>query len=184
VVLFLGRLVPKKSPDLLIKAFAASCNGDQELRSALLVVAGAEEDLTYRSRLETLTAQLGISERVSFTGPLYGEVKWAAYRDADVFVLPSQHENFGNTAAEAMACGTPVIITDCCGIAPLVNHRAGLVVPYNQKSLEEALGRLLRDESLRIKFGEAGRGLARELSWQRPVEIMEDIYRSLLLRRS
>src|SRR5439155_8382059 len=113
----------------------------------------------------------------------YGGAKWAAYRDADVFVLPSQHENFGNTAAEAMACGTPVIITDRCGIAPLVNQRAGLVVSYDQESLELALTRLLRDESLQNHFGEAGRHIAAELSWQEPIEIMETIYRSLVCRR-
>ena len=63
-----------------------------------------------------------------FTGPLYGDAKWAAYRDADLFVLPSQNENFGNTAAEAVACGTPVLVTDRCGIAPIVDRRAGVVV--------------------------------------------------------
>ena len=59
-----------------------------------------------------------------FTGPLYDEAKWAAYRDADLFVLPSQSENFGNAAAEAIACGTPVMVTDRCGIAPLVDQPA------------------------------------------------------------
>ena len=62
-----------------------------------------------------------------------GEAKWAAYRDADIFVLPSQNENFGNTAAEAVAAGTPVIVTEQCGIAPLFAGTAGLVVQARRR---------------------------------------------------
>jgi len=71
---------------------------------------------------------LGIRANVLFTGPLYDDAKWAAYRDADVFVLPSQNEKFGNSAGEAMACGTPVIVSDQCGLAPIVNGRTALTV--------------------------------------------------------
>ena len=79
-----------------------------------------------------------------FVGPLYDEEKWQAYRDADVFVLPSQNENFGNTAAESAVCGTPVIVTDRCGIAPLV-RRAGLVIRHDAVELEQALRAILED---------------------------------------
>ena len=54
----------------------------------------------FRRLLEKYAAQMGINGGVLFTGPLYGDAKWAAYRDADLFVMPSQNENFGNTAAE------------------------------------------------------------------------------------
>src|ERR1700693_3716714 len=85
-------------------------------------------------------------------GPVYGDAKWAAYRDADVFVLPSQNENFGNTAAEAVACGTPVLVTDRCGIAPLIDQRAGLVVPHNRAALEAGLRRFLDDPTLSARL--------------------------------
>src|SRR6202166_4448580 len=85
----------------------------------------------------------GLNGKVLFTGPLSGDAKWAAYRDADVFVLPSQNENFGNTAAEAVACGTPVLVTDRCGIAPIVDGRAGVVVPHDCAALEEGLVQIL-----------------------------------------
>src|SRR5207247_7544473 len=92
-----------------------------------------------KAQLEQLASQLGVRTRVQFTGPIFGEAKWAAYRDADVFVLPSQNENFGNTAAEAIAAGTPVIVTEQCGIAPLLANAAGLVVPDDGMGLSGAV---------------------------------------------
>src|SRR5205823_4900182 len=80
VVLFLGRIVPKKSPNLLLRAFAGlALNGTQ--RSTLLVIAGPFEGDAYRQELESLVQQLGLSNRVIFTGPLYDDAKWSAYRD-------------------------------------------------------------------------------------------------------
>src|SRR5207245_11071089 len=84
-----------------------------------LVFAGAAES-GEKAKLAELASQLGVQSKVRFGGAVFGEAKWAAYRDADVFVLPSQNENFGNTAAEAVAAGTPAIVTEQCGIAPLI----------------------------------------------------------------
>ena len=78
-----------------------------------------------------MAERLGVASRVLFCGPLFDAAKWEAYRDADVFVLPSQNENFGNTAAEAAAAGTPVVVTEDCGVAPLLAGIAGLVVPHD-----------------------------------------------------
>lgn len=190
VVLFLGRLVEKKSPDLLIEAFAR-CLGvrhkaqgiaDKETSALLLVIAGPDERDGYRERLEALTVQLGLDKHVLFTGPLYGDAKWAAYRDADVFVLPSQNENFGNTVAEAIACGTPVVVTDRCGIAPLVDGRAGLVVSHDEQVLAEALERILSDAPLQERFRQGCLQVAQGLSWDEPVEQMEALYRRMISR--
>ena len=79
-----------------------------------LVFAGPDEG-SMQSRLKQTAARLGVAARVHFTGGVFGEEKWSAYRDADVFVLPSQNENFGNTAAEAVAAGLPVVVTEQCG---------------------------------------------------------------------
>jgi len=62
-----------------------------------------------KARLMEMAREYGIASKVHFAGALFGQEKWAAYRDANVFVLPSQNENFGNTAAEAAAAGTPVV---------------------------------------------------------------------------
>ncbi len=174
LVLFLGRLVPKKSPDLLLEAFASSGQND-----ARLILAGPAEDAGYRRRLERLARELGVASRVLFPGPLYEEAKWAAYRDADVFILPSQSENFGNSAAEAIVCGTPVIVTDRCGIASWVKGRAALVVPYAREALRAALAQVLEDDALRARLRAGCASLAGEFSWEEPIAAMECIYNGM-----
>jgi len=176
LVLFLGRLVPKKSADLLVEAFAHWRKDTGRAQASLLVLAGPDEGDGYREKLETLSARLGLSGKVLFTGPLYDDAKWAAYRDADVFVLPSQNENFGNTVAEAVACGTPVIVTDRCGIAPWVDQRAGLVVPCSRNEIQASLARLLQDDSLQQRLRAGCSEVARSLSWDEPLALMEALY--------
>ncbi len=101
--LFLGRLHEKKGVDLLIKAFA-SLGGNR----GQLVIAGPCADENYLKHLRGLARDLP----VLFTGMLSGNLKWGALRAADVFVLPSHQENFGIAITEALACGTPVLISD------------------------------------------------------------------------
>jgi len=99
-----------------------------------------------------------------------------------VFVLPSQNENFGNTAAEAVAAGTPVIVTDQCGIAPLLKDLAGLVVRHQEEDLTHALAQLLGDRNLWQKLHEGCGAAASSLSWEEPLREMEIIYSSLASR--
>ena len=179
VVLFLGRLVSKKSPDLLLRAFAGCGAADPY---SVLVLAGPDEGDGYRRRLELLVAKLGLAGRVLFPGPLYEQDKWSAYRDADIFVLPSQNENFGNTAAEAIACGTPVVVTDCCGIAPLVDGTAGIVVSHSEESIGTALMSLLQDDSLRRLLKSKCDEVVSRLSWEEPIATMEALYRNLVAK--
>ncbi len=177
LVLFLGRLSLKKSPELLLQAFAQlpETLGESEL---MLAFAGPDEGgLQRRLALEAL--RLGVSTRVKFSGALFGEEKWAAYRDADVFVLPSRNENFGNTAAEAMAAGTPVIITAQCGIAPLLKDIAGLEVEHDASSLAKALVRLLGDAVLHARFTAGCAEVVSRLDWEEPVAEMEAVYGGL-----
>ena len=180
LVLFLGRLVSKKSPELILEAFTGWREQTGHMEPALLVLAGPDERDGYRQRLEASVLRLGLEGEALFTGPLYGDAKWAAYRDADVFVLPSQNENFGNSVAEAIACGTPVIVTECCGIAPLVDQRAGLVVPYNREALQASLARMLEDAELSQSLRARCTEVARALGWEEPVTMMENLYAELV----
>jgi glycosyltransferase involved in cell wall biosynthesis len=182
LVLFLGRLVAKKSPDLLIEAFARwqaiqKANGPPS--PAILVIAGPDEG-GYQKKLEAISAELGLGKAVVFPGPLFDEAKWSAYRDADLFVLPSQNENFGNTAAEAVACGTPVLVTDQCGVAPLVDGRAGLVVPHDRDALTAALERLLGPSVLREQLQQGCAAVTESLSWQEPLDATQALYAELI----
>jgi glycosyltransferase involved in cell wall biosynthesis len=180
VILFLGRLSEKKSPDLLLKAFS-SLPAQIAGRDMRLVFAGPDEH-GMEVKLDEMAKALHVSERVQFTGPVFGEEKWAAYRDADVFVLPSQNENFGNTAAESAAVGTPVIVTEQCGIASLLAE-AALIIPHQEAALVQALKSLLQDEHLRGHLGRQGAEAASKIGWDEPVAEMEWLYRMLAQKR-
>jgi glycosyltransferase involved in cell wall biosynthesis len=179
---FLGRLIPRKGADLLIEALPQI--GIDNLK---LVIAGPEGESGYLAFLRDKARTLGIDQRVIFPGPLYEDLQKEAYVDATVFALPSRYENFGNTAAEAIACGTPVVVSDCCGIAPLVDQRAGLVTTYDAQAVARALRELLTNPALyqRLKAGCAQ--VAQEISWDGLVRGMQGSYeetRGNFLRRA
>jgi glycosyltransferase involved in cell wall biosynthesis len=177
LVLFLGRLSSKKSPDLLLRAFAELSKRSTGIPMTL-VFAGPDEG-GIKEKLDEQAAQLGVRTKIQFTGAVFGEAKWAAYRDADVFVLPSQNENFGNTAAEAVAAGTPVIVTEQCGIAPLIAEKAGLVVRHDTAALLEALERILSDSDLCGRLATGCAEVTLRLGWEEPVREMETLYAKL-----
>jgi glycosyltransferase involved in cell wall biosynthesis len=177
LILFLGRLSAKKSPDLLLQAIA-KLPAELDGKTLQVVFAGPDEG-GMRAQLEGMAGQLGVRTRIQFVGPLFGENKWAAYRDADVFVLPSQNENFGNTAAEAVAASTPVIVTEQCGIAPLLANEAGLVVRHDSASLSEALARILGAEETRARLAAGCAQVTARLGWEEPVREMETLYARL-----
>ena len=171
VVLFLGRIHKTKGLDLLAEAFVGLPS------DVKLVIAGP--DGGYLKPLKKLLAALKID--VLFTGPLYGKAKLSAYVDADVFVLSSSYEDFGMAAIEAMACGTPVVTTDRCGISEIIDN-AGVVVAYDEAALRCALLKVLNDNEMRHELGEKGRSLVHEeLNWQkvarRIVEMYEEVQR-------
>jgi glycosyltransferase involved in cell wall biosynthesis len=180
VVLYLGRLEAKKSPELLVAAFASWRKKTKSKKAAFLVIAGPEHEQGYVDRLNSQASSLGIRDGIKFTGPLYDDAKWRAYRDADVFVLPSQNENFGNSAAEAIASGTPVIVTDRCGIATYIAQRTGLVVMHDEQAMARGLAEILDRPELAAQFRSACLAVARELSWEEPVSQMARIYERAL----
>ena len=177
VVLFLGRLSVKKSPELLLEAFARLPEKVQG-NTMRLVFAGPDES-GMLARLQSQARELRVETRVVFAGSVFGEEKWAAYRDADVFVLPSQNENFGNTAAEAAACGTPVVVTENCGIAPLLAGVAGIVVRHETLEVAQAVQEVLSDGELRERLAQGGRRVARRLGWDEPVNEMAHLYKKI-----
>jgi glycosyltransferase involved in cell wall biosynthesis len=108
VLLFLGRIHEKKGCDLLIEAYARVAAHDPQL---CLVMGGPDHD-GLSDRLRQRCAELGIADRVEWTGMLEGDMKWGAFMAAELFVLPSHQENFGIAVIEALACSTPVLISD------------------------------------------------------------------------
>jgi len=171
VILFLGRLIPRKGADFLITAFAKACP-----EFGRLVIAGPEGEPGYQSILSKRAQEAGVESRVIFTGPLYDDAKATVLADSDIFALPSLYENFANSAAEAIACGIPVIVTDACGIRSLVEDRAGLVIAPDAGALATAISELISNSAMYRKFQEGCSGVAAQLGWDRLSEQMESYY--------
>ena len=111
--LFLGRLHEKKGCDLLIEAFGALRNSSATASRMQLVLAGPCADEEYLRHLKRLAAKATNDDgSITFTGMLTGNRKWGAFAAAEAFALPSHQENFGIAVAEALACGTPVLISN------------------------------------------------------------------------
>ena len=179
ILLFLGRLIPRKGADILIDAFAKACPD-----SGRLVIAGPEGEPGYQKILSKRAREAGVESRVIFAGAVYDDEKAAVLADSDIFVLPSKYENFANSVAEAMACGIPVIITDACGIRSLVEGRAGLVISPEREALTAAIATLISDRTTYQRFQAGCRAAAAELGWERLSEQMEGYYSKVLGSRN
>lgn len=173
IILYLGRIHKIKGIDLLVNAYADLIN---ELDDVKLVIVGPDDGF-----LPTLKKQiddLKIGDKILFTGPLYEQEKLRAYVDVDVYVLPSVYETFPVTVLEACACGTPVIVTDRCGIADIVDDVVGCVAEYDKDQLRSAIIKILSDEELRKRFGKAGRDMViREFGWDKIAMKVEKVYK-------
>jgi glycosyltransferase involved in cell wall biosynthesis len=181
VVLFLSRIHERKGADLLIEAFSmAKRQVDFPLK---LVVAGPDEG--YTGTLRSLAKKFGVENDVIFPGPLYEHEKLEAYVDADVFVLPSKdhYESFGNVVLEALACSTPVIVTDNCGVSEWIGKYVGYVIECDKQKLCDALYGVLYDDHLSKKLGNNGRELIkREFTWEKGASRLEEVYKPVASR--
>jgi glycosyltransferase involved in cell wall biosynthesis len=108
IVLFMGRIHPKKGCDLLIEAFAKVFGSHLDWH---LVMAGPDQ-VGWQSKLQHRAEELGLAPQITWTGMVSGELKWGALRAAEVFALPSHQENFGIAVAEALAVGVPTLISN------------------------------------------------------------------------
>lgn len=108
ILLFLGRLHPKKGCDLLIDAFPRD--------SDLSVVLAGPDQIGWAKELRARVQSVDLADRVVFTGMLEGELKQGAFAAADAFILPSHQENFGMSVVEALSAGVPALISNCVNI--------------------------------------------------------------------
>ncbi len=174
IILYAGRVHKRKGIDFLIHAFNSfvqSWTGDD----VALVIVGPDDG--YRSVLEDLVEQLGLSDKVRFIG--FVPSLAAAYRDADVLVYPSVYEIFGLVPFEALLCGTPVIVTDDCGCGEIIREaECGYLVHYEDVAgLNEALKFALENLDVNRRRVEAGRRYIEEnLTWESVVKQVEVMY--------
>jgi len=178
IILFLGRINFKKGFDILVPAFAKVFKTFTDIH---LVIAGPDND-GYGQKVKGWLEEYNLTNNATFTGMLRGRGKLAAFRDAEMFVLPSYTENFGISVLEAMACGVPVVISDKVNIwREVKNGNAGLVVSTKADDFAESMEKLLLDSDLGKKMGQRGQYLVKQYyQWEAIGKKLEDVYVSLL----
>ncbi|HTK50969.1 MAG TPA: glycosyltransferase [Gemmatimonadaceae bacterium] len=176
-LLFLSRLHEKKNVPMLLRALAAAANASRRIE---LTVAGDGEP-GYREQLDELANQLGLREVVSFAGHVDGRAKARAFAEADCFVLPSSHENFGLAVAEAMAAGLPAIVTPDVALARDVHAvGAGVVTEPTENALASALVWASEHRATLLEMGDrAWQHASRELSWETTCMRLAALYEEL-----
>ncbi|MBI3493619.1 MAG: glycosyltransferase [Acidobacteria bacterium] len=142
VILFLGRLTPRKRLDVIARAFARLRRSD-----AWLVIAG--NDMGGGAAARSLVRTLGLEPRTRFTGLLRGRERLEALKDADVMVYPSEHEIFGLAPLESLLSGTPVIVANDSGCGEVVSAIGGgqVIPPGDADALARAIEAVLDDPS-------------------------------------
>jgi len=171
LVLFLSRINQKKGLDILARAFALVL---ERVPNARLAIVGSSDPPQFEDQVMSWVKESGISDYVMMPGLLVGEEKMQAFADADVFVLPSQAENFGFAVFEAMASRIPVVISDTLDYAKEVEtHQAGISMPRDPQAFADAIVLVLTDKDLHRKLGQNGFSLARTYSWDTTGEQVE-----------
>lgn len=179
ILLYVGRIVPLKGVDILLRA--AACLKEQD-NLRLLVVGGDVENNGEMSKLESLADELGLKRIVSFTGAVKRDVLPLFYNAADVCVIPSYYESFGLVALEAMACATPVVAAKVGGLAETVRDgETGYLIPgHCPEHFAERLELLLGNENLRKYFASAARASAIRWRWSKVAMDVKTVYEEAL----
>jgi glycosyltransferase involved in cell wall biosynthesis len=179
VLLFLGRLHPKKGLLILLRAWARQL---QLSSTPWILVVGGWDQNNHRAELEQLVATLGIGSSVRFVGAQFGDQKVATLSLADAFVLPSFSEGLPMAVLEAWAYGLPVLMTPACNLPEGFAAHAAIQAAPDVDSLAAGLKTLFgMDASALRDMGARGRTLVEDqFTWQRVAAQMTDVYRWVL----
>jgi D-inositol-3-phosphate glycosyltransferase len=174
MILFVGRIQPLKGIDTLIRALALAREREPALAETICVsiIGGdpnpdSEVEQSEFARLESLRAELGIGDMVTFLGAKDQDTLVYYYAAAEIVVMPSHYESFGMVALEAMACGTPVIASDVGGLSfSIEDGYNGYRVPERDpQALADKIILLLKHRVLRDQLGEQARLWVQRYSW-------------------
>jgi|GEM_PF-3522324 len=180
-ILFLGRLVPIKNLELMLRAIALARSSKAIPLNVTVAGAGSPE---YERALRGLVGRLGLTSCVEFVGFADQTRKWELIAASDLMILPSVHENFGISAVEGMAAGLVVIVSKHVGIAGFLRENdAGMVTDLTEASLAACIMRAAEDAELRARMGRNAAEFVREsLSWDVAANRLISLYATLLAR--
>ncbi len=176
IILYLGKITPRKGVDFLVKAFS-----ELKMDDSVLVIAG--NDMGFKNKVEMIIKERSLGGRVILTGLLVGEAKLSAYQDADVLVYPAIHEIFGLVPFESIMCGTPVIVTDDCGCGEIISREGiGYIVRYNDiYGLRDKIKEVLDDKNTAQEMVGSGREfIVHNLNWELIGNKFVDVYRKII----
>jgi glycosyltransferase involved in cell wall biosynthesis len=172
-LLYLGRLHPKKGLERLLDAWELIEDLHPDWQLDIVGPIDGDYAQMLKGRIDARA-----NSRVRLAGPLYGEEKMNAYRQADLFVLPTLNENFAMTVAEALAQGTPVISTKGAPWAELANNGCGWWIDHGAEPLAAAMQEAMDMRWERLAaMGEAGRAwMGRDFDWNAVARSMRSVY--------
>jgi glycosyltransferase involved in cell wall biosynthesis len=175
--------VPDDAPLVLYVGRIAAGKGLEHLVAATRALDGVHVAVIGPDDRHGTAALVDGADRVHVLPPTESP-PFDLYRAADVFVLPSEGESFGMVAAEAASVGTPVVVTDRCGVAGFFQDGEALVVPCERRALVDAIEHVLGDEALRAQLARGGVEAARRMSWDHVADVQEAIYREVAASRT
>lgn len=171
IILFVGTIEPRKNLTVLLRGYALL---RKKVQLPPLVIAGPKG--WHHQEVFSAAEELGLQEDVVFAGYIPQDELPLWYNVADLFVYPSLYEGFGLPPLEAMACGTPVIISNSSSLPEVVGGAGILVNPDSAEEMAEAMQRLLADNSLRAEMRQRGLKRARQFSWQKAAQDTVKVY--------
>ncbi|MBQ2264399.1 MAG: glycosyltransferase family 4 protein [Oscillospiraceae bacterium] len=174
--LYLGTLEPRKNLERLLDAYAVFAKRREN--PARLVLAGGKGWLY--DGIFAKVQQLGLEEYVIFTQYIDAADMCALMSGALAFTFPSIYEGFGMPPLEAMACGTPVLVSDAASLPEVTGESAVIVKPDSTESIAEGLERLFTDAALRNRLSAEGLERAAAFSWERSARMLYEVYAELL----
>ena len=181
ILLFLSRITPKKGLPMLLQSIYSL---KKDFSDWVLVIAGADE-FGHKAELLSIIQNLGLQDKVIFTGPLFDHTKRDAFTAADLFVLPSYSEGAPIVILESLAAGIPVVATKASPWRDLVMFQCGWLTEIDQNALTEALEDALGKGSEELqRMGSRGRELVSvNYTWKKSAQMTIDLYEWLLGRR-
>jgi glycosyltransferase involved in cell wall biosynthesis len=176
-LLYFGSNKPHKNVRRLVEAFARS--GIRDRTAGIGLVIAGHWDQRYPQAQE-LAAQLNLTDRVRFIGPVKDADLPALYGGAELFVFPSEYEGFGLPVLEAMACGAPVVCGTGSSLPEVAGDAALLCDPQDVEALARAIEQALVDQDMRAALRQRGLARAAQFSWEQAAQQTLRGYQSLI----